>query len=295
MAMFTIRLPSLIASLIVACLFITNYSFATSAEIPPNNTDKPSIQLASTTTQPMVNISGYLVSEKLDGVRGYWDGKAMYSRSGRLINLPAWFIEGFPEFPLDGELWIERGTFEQVSATVRKTKASDAEWAKVRFWVFDLPDDPNIFELRYYRATKVLQGVSPFLAVIRQYTLSSNQALDSQLQGIIADNGEGLMLHKKTALYKAGRSKDIVKLKPFYDAEAVVVAHTSGKGKFSGMLGALVVKNEQGKVFNLGSGFTQEQRLDPPKIGSQVTYKYYGLTQKGTPRFASFLRVRQSQ
>ncbi|MGS0692029.1 DNA ligase [Shewanella sp. 30m-9] len=293
--MFVIRLFFFIASLITAFLFIVTHPVAASAEVALNMTDKPSIQLASKSTQQIANISDYLVSEKLDGVRGYWDGKAMYSRSGRLINLPTWFVEGFPDFPLDGELWIERGAFEQVSATVRKTKAADAEWAKVRFWVFDLPDDPNVFELRYDRARKVLQGISPFLGVIRQYTLSTHQTLDSELQSIIDGNGEGLMLHKKTALYKVGRSKDIVKLKPFYDAEALVVAHTPGKGKFSGMLGALVVKNVQGKVFNLGSGFTLEQRRNPPQIGSQVTYKYFGLTQKGTPRFASFLRERQSQ
>lgn len=257
--------------------------------------NKPPIQLASTSEKPVDDITEYLVSEKLDGVRGHWDGEAMYSRSGRLIAVPAWFVKDFPRYPLDGELWIKRGAFEQVSAVVRKFQASNPEWQRVKFMVFDLPSETGVFELRYQKALKELSHISPYLKVVSQYQLKNNQALDADLQEVIAKGGEGLMLHRKSAFYKAGRSKDIVKVKPFYDAEAKVVGFSPGKGQFSGMMGALIVKNEQGKTFNLGTGFTLEQRKNPPKIGSLVTYKYYGLTQKGTPRFASFLRVRQAQ
>ena len=265
------------------------------AEIDSKSTTKPLIQLATTAPQSIQNISDYLISEKLDGVRGYWDGKNLYSRSGRKIAAPDWFIQHFPKYPLDGELWIKRGAFEQISAIIRKTQATDAEWSRVLFMVFDLPAETTPFAGRYDKAVNELTGISVYLQVIKQYSLTTAGVLDADLQAIIDLGGEGLMLHKKTALYQAGRSQDIVKLKPFYDAEAVVIAHNEGKGKFSGMLGALVVENQDGKVFKLGSGLSHEQRLNPPKIGSLVTYKYYGLTQKGTPRFASFLRVRASQ
>ncbi|MDR8524175.1 DNA ligase [Shewanella fidelis] len=255
---------------------------------------KPSIQLASTLSEPISQLSDYLISEKLDGVRGYWDGKTLYSRSGRKIAAPAWFTAGFPDYALDGELWITRGAFEQVSAIVRKSSATDKEWQSIRFMVFDLPDEKVAFELRYQKAVNELSDISPYLQVLEQYSLRDQKQLDSHLQVVIAEGGEGLMLHKKSALYQVGRSQDIVKLKPFYDAEATVIAHKVGKGKYSGMLGALVVENKQGKIFKLGSGFTDAERLNPPRIGSLVTYKYYGVTQKGTPRFASFLRVREA-
>ncbi|GIU27062.1 DNA ligase [Shewanella schlegeliana] len=257
--------------------------------------DKPSIQLASTLQKPVADITEYLVSEKLDGVRGHWDGKFMYSRSGRKIAVPAWFVKGFPNYSLDGELWIKRGAFEQVSAIVRKSQATKEEWQTVKFMVFDLPGEASVFELRYHRAVKELSHISPYLKVITQYQVENYQSLDTDLQEVIAKGGEGLMLHKKSAFYTAGRSKDIVKVKPFDDAEAKVIGYSPGKGRFSGMMGALIVKNKQGKTFNLGTGFTLEQRQSPPRIGSLVTYKYYGLTQKGTPRFASFLRVRKAQ
>lgn len=299
--MLVIRFTTSFLWLLLASLCIGGYSYANDIELP-NSTkqvirtvNKPDIQLATAFDKSVADITQYLVSEKLDGVRGYWDGKEMYSRSGRKILLPEWFIEDFPDYPLDGELWIKRGAFEQVSSIVRKSKVSDKEWARVKFMVFDLPTELSVFELRYYKAVKELANISPYLKVIEQNHLASFQALETELQKVIAKNGEGLMLHKKNAFYKSGRSKDIVKLKPFYDAEAKVIGYSPGKGRFSGMMGALVVKNQQGITFNLGTGFTKEQRQSPPQIGSLVTYKYYGLTQKGTPRFASFLRVRHAK
>ncbi|MGS0680141.1 DNA ligase [Shewanella sp. 125m-7] len=276
-------------------LFNSIFSYTYAVDNPTKQTKKPSIQLASHSTKPIANISDYLISEKLDGVRGYWDGKAMYSRSGRRINLPTWFAKGFPHYPLDGELWSQRGHFEQISATVRKSKATEQEWKTIKFMVFDLPAERSSFAQRYAKAIDELSDKSPYLNVVSQYSLNSLPALDKALDKIISQGGEGLMLHHKNAFYKVGRSQDIVKLKPHYDAEAKVIAYKAGKGQFSGMMGALVVENEQGKVFKLGSGFSKEERLHPPEIGSVVTYKYYGFTQNGIPRFASFLRIRQAQ
>lgn len=281
-----------------ALLLLLSLSYSAEAQAASKlavHSVKPSIQLASTLSEPISQLSEYLISEKLDGVRGYWDGKALYSRSGRKIAAPSWFTEGFPDYALDGELWITRGEFEQVSAIVRKSAATDKEWQSIRFMVFDLPAEKAAFELRYQKAVNELSDISPYLQVLEQYSLNEQKQLDTHLQAVVAKGGEGLMLHRKSALYQVGRSQDIVKVKPFYDAEATVIAHKAGKGKYSGMLGALIVENKQGKIFKLGSGFTDAERLNPPSIGSLVTYKYYGVTQKGTPRFASFLRVREAQ
>ncbi|MFT5789518.1 MAG: DNA ligase-1 [Shewanella sp.] len=279
------------------CLRLLGFSvtllIVMTAELTAAEMVKPPIQLAKEyQPQRVVKLSDYLISEKLDGVRGYWDGSNMLSRSGRVINIPAWFVKGYPSYPVDGELWIARNHFEQVSAIVRKTQASKAEWQQVRFMVFDLPAETTSFMDRYQKALTDLSNISSYIHVIEQFTVGDKAQLDERLQSIVAANGEGLMLHRKTAHYQIGRSNDIVKLKPFYDAEAVVLAHQQGKGKYTGMMGALLVESMQGKQFSIGTGFTDEDRRNPPKIGSVITFKYYGETQKGTPRFASFLRVR---
>lgn len=249
------------------------------------------IQLASD-TKIQGPISDYLVSEKLDGVRGFWDGEKLYSRSGRLIAVPDWFVEHFPEYSIDGELWMGRGTFEQMSSLARRKTPVEVEWEKVKFMIFDLPESPKIFADRYQEAKKQLSDVSVYLAVIEQKQIDDLLKLESWLLQVIAEGGEGLMLHKLSSRYQSGRNRDLIKLKPYFDDEAIVIGYQGGKGKFTGLLGALVVKNKQGITFKLGSGLSMEDRREPPPLGATVTYQYSGLTQKGTPRFARYLRVR---
>ncbi|WOT06984.1 DNA ligase [Shewanella youngdeokensis] len=278
-----VRRRSFLASLLIV------FSLGSIAASPP-------IQLPKEYKQQHIGeLSDYLISEKLDGVRGYWNGTHMLSRSGRIINIPKWFVAAFPRFPIDGELWIGRHQFEQVSAIVRQNQASKSQWLQVRFMVFDLPAEVTPFELRYQKALTELTNISEYLKVIPQFSIAKQPQLDEALNKVIALNGEGLMLHRKDALYQVGRSSDIVKLKPVYDAEATVLAHLPGKGKYRGMMGALKVESQQGIQFNIGSGFSDQERRNPPAVGSVITFKYYGYTQKGTPRFASFLRVRVAQ
>jgi DNA ligase-1 len=100
------------------------------------------------------------------------------------------------------------------------------------------------------------------------------------------------MLHNGNAMYRAGRTIDLLKVKRFEDAEALVIAHLPGKGKYHNMLGALLVKTHDGKQFRIGSGFSDAERRHPPPIGSSITYQYTGFTRKGIPKFASFQRIR---
>ncbi|MBW8183866.1 DNA ligase [Shewanella nanhaiensis] len=256
--------------------------------------DAKSIQLA-TNAEIEGEITQYLISEKLDGVRGFWDGEQLYTRSGLRIVTPDWFTHHFPTYPLDGELWMGRGTFEQVSGLVRRKTPLESEWKKVTFMVFDFPDSKLPFGQRYQFYVKALADISPYLSVIEQIQVANVEQLDAKLALVVKGGGEGLMLHKQNAFYVAGRNRNLIKLKPFYDAEATVIAHLPGKGQFSGLLGALLVETPEGLRFKIGTGFSLEERRQPPKLGDIITYKYLGLTQKGTPRFASFLRVRASQ
>lgn len=269
----------------LALLIISPFSY--SANPPP-------IQLATLYHQD-IDIKAYWVSEKLDGVRAYWNGKNLISRQGNTFSAPLWFTEGFPDTALDGELWIKRRQFERVSGIVRQHKASTQEWQSVSFMIFDLPGSKLDFSSRIKQMRRIVENSpSPYLKMIKQQKLHNNTQLQLLLEQVIAKGGEGLMLHRGDAYYQAQRSKDLMKLKKHQDAEAVVLQHLPGKGRNSGRLGALLVKTEAGIIFKIGSGFTDRQRENPPAIGSTITYKYIGKTKNNVPRFASFIRMRKS-
>ena len=240
-----------------------------------------------------VDLTRYWVSEKLDGVRARWDGAGLYSRRGNRLHAPPWFVEGFPAEPLDGELWLGRGAFEKLSGTVRRAVPDDDAWRGVRFMVFDLPAHPADFDGRLRRLRALFARIaSPHIALIEQFRVADHAELMAALDRVVALGGEGLMLHDGRARYRAGRTNDLLKVKRYEDAEAVVVAHLPGRGKYAGLLGSLLVETPDGRRFRLGSGFSDEQRRRPPPVGATVTYKHYGVTANGIPRFASFLRVR---
>jgi DNA ligase-1 len=240
------------------------------------------------------DLSVWLVSEKLDGVRARWDGHRLLTRNGDPIDAPRWFTAGWPAQALDGEMWIARGRFQQISDLVRALRTDDGEWKSVRFMAFDLPGDAGRFSQRASRLRAlVMQANAPQLGVIAQTHVGDRATLDARLRAVVAAGGEGLVLHRATSHYHGGRSDDLLKYKPTDDAEARVVGYRPGKGKYAGMVGALVVEDARGRRFALGSGLSDAQRRNPPKPGTWVTFRYNGVTAKGNPRFARFLRVRE--
>ena len=234
----------------------------------------------------------YLVSEKYDGVRGAWDGRTLHFRSGRVVPAPAWFTARLPGEPLDGELWLGRGCFDELSSIVRKEVPVDAQWRQLRYMVFELPGAEGAFEARARRIVEIAGHAAwPQLVAVEQAPVADRASLQRRLAATVAQGGEGLVLHLAEAAYRTGRSDAMLKLKPSLDTEARVVAHHAGKGKYEGVLGALEVRTPQGRHFLIGSGMSDAQRRDPPAPGSVVTYRYRDLTSTGLPRFASFLRV----
>ncbi|MTW19747.1 DNA ligase [Allochromatium palmeri] len=240
-----------------------------------------------------IDLSRYWVSEKLDGVRAYWDGRRLITRGGHPIAAPDWFTAGFPTLALDGELWMGRGTFETLSGTVRRLEPDHDAWRAVRYRVFDLPGMEAPFGERLQTLERLLADTqNPHIAPVEQFRVADHADLMARLETIVAADGEGLMLHHEDAPYRAGRSDDLIKVKLYLDAEAQVIAHLPGKGKYAGMMGALLVEEPSGQRFRLGTGFSDAERRSPPPIGRTVTFKYHGRTRNGVPRFASFLRVR---
>ena len=241
-----------------------------------------------------VPLADYLISEKLDGVRGYWDGTKLLTRGGEQIAAPDWFTAGWPDFPLDGELWMARGQFSAIVSIVRKNTPDDASWRTLRYMVFDLPAQAGDFEARNQVLQTLLSGLAiPWLQPVEQYKVTNRAGLRKVFEQVVNKGGEGLMLHRAASLYQAGRSDDLLKLKPYQDADAIVISHLPGKGKHRGALGALLVETPEGLRFRLGTGFSAAQRRKPPTPGSWVSYRYIGMHEgSGIPRFASFIRVR---
>jgi DNA ligase 1 len=258
----------------------------------------PALMLANV-YHPGIALQDYWVSEKLDGVRGYWDGEKLLTRGGERIAAPAWFTAGWPRLPMDGELWAGRGQFSRAVSIVRQQIPDDAGWRSLRFMVFDLPAQAGTFTERIPALNGLVSRIDqPWVQAVAQSRVGSHADLQRLLAKTVRQGGEGLMLHRGASLYKGQRSDDLLKVKTHEDAEALVVAHLPGKGKYAGGMGALLVEipgdaGKPGQRFKLGTGFSDEQRRRPPPLGSTVTYRFRGLNDSGIPRFASFMRIRE--
>ena len=261
------------------------------ADSVPEKSD-PALLLANVWT-PAINPAGWWMSEKYDGLRGFWDGRKLWSRKGRAIAAPDYFLAELPkDVALDGELWMGRGKFEEtISAVLSQTP--DERWKRVRFMVFDAPQAKGTFEQRMEFLRATLSAGNQFAKPVIQTRCEGAAQLMAERDRIVSEGGEGLMLRKPESEYEAGRSPTLLKVKPLDDAEATVIAHLPGKGKNAGKLGALRVRTAEGREFSIGTGFTDAQREMPPPIGTLVTYRFRGQTAKGLPRFPSFLRVRR--
>jgi len=255
-------------------------------------TQPPALWLANP-YQGDEKLTDYWVSEKYDGIRGYWDGHQLLSRSGKVITPPTWFIEAWPMHPFEGELWAGLGQFEQAASVIQQKQASDSAWRAMRFMVFDAVSPNQAFTERIVRYQRLVKQIGqPWVQAVTQSQVPSHAALKVLLNKTVQAGGEGLVLHRGGSLYQSGRTADVLKAKPHADAEAQVISHEAGQGKHTERLGALWVETPQGLRFKLGTGFTDAQRENPPAVGQWVTYSYRGLTDKGIPRFASFVRIR---
>lgn len=233
------------------------------------------------------NIAGWAMSEKLDGVRAYWDGRRLLSRQGHPFTPPPGFTRDFPPYPLDGELYSRRGAFEQISAAVR---SANGNWSGIKLHVFDAPQAPgNLYQRLALVERHLAAHPRANIVLIRQTPARNIEHARQFLRQIEAQGGEGVMLRNPAPPYQGGRSSNLLKLKSAHDAECTVTAHHPGKGRNEGLLGAVSCRNELGE-FRISSGFKDADRRNPPPVGSRITYQYRGFTAKGTPRFATYLR-----
>ncbi len=236
--------------------------------------------------------TGWLMSEKLDGIRAYWDGETFTSRLGNKFYAPEWFTADLPADTLDGELWVGRKLFQKTTSIVRSGAQSD-EWKQVTYVVFDAPEAKGGFEERLAHIAKVMtRAEAPHARALEHVICTGIDHLKAELDRVESLGGEGLMLRQPGSKYIPGRSTTLLKVKTFHDAEAKVIGHDAGKGKHKGRLGALICQLPDGVRFNVGTGFTDAEREAPPAIGSVITFRYQELSNDGVPRFPSYVGER---
>jgi len=253
---------------------------------------------------PGVDPTGWWMSEKLDGVRAYWNGEAFYSRNGNMFAAPAWFTDLLPSnVSLDGELYVGPGLFDETISIVRSGTPDPVRWKKIRYMVFDLPNSPAPFEVRFAEIEKLVRkiclstrGFCPIIAV--EQTLCRSPAHLGEFHAEVVSRGvEGTMLRASNSPYVRRRSRDLLKVKDFHDAEAVIVGYVAGEGKHKGRLGAYEVETlDTGVGFRVGTGLSDRDRERKLPLGTIITYRYQELNPtSGAPRFPSFVRVRPKE
>lgn len=257
-------------------LFLNLYLFA----------QPPSLFLLKTYKND-INVTGWVMSEKLDGVRAFWNGERLISRSGKIFNVPKSFTKGFPSFELDGELWSSRGEFEHIVSIVN-TKNSNKRWHKLTYNVFEVPNQDGTL---LQRLEKVKPFISSRLKLIEQIKINSKKELKTYFDEVIKLGGEGVVVRNPNLNYYTGRTKQALKYKLFKDAECKVVSILKGTKKYKNMMGSIECEFK-GKIIKIGSGFSDSQRKKSLEIGTIVTFKYYGLTRLGNPKYPVYLRNR---
>ena len=174
------------------------------AATPTTENQTPHLLLANV-WNPSIDPTGWWMSEKYDGLRGYWDGQKLWSRKGNLIHAPDYFLAEFPrDIALDGELWIGHGKFEETMSIVR-SETPDDRWERVRYMVFDAPQAKGTFEQRmqFLRAT-VSEG-NRFVRVVAQERCQGVAQLLAERDRVVRQGAEGLMLRQPESAYEAGR------------------------------------------------------------------------------------------
>lgn len=270
------RFVSLVIALFLSCNSLAN---------------KPDLFLLKTYDDSK-EVVGWVMSEKLDGIRGFWTGQELLTRGGKRLNPPTWFTQNYPPFAIDGELWTKRGDFENISSIVR-SKNSGNRWQDIVHHIFEVPNQTGGLPDRLaILKTYLAENPINHLKILKQTVVKSQQHLQDFLAEVVGNKGEGVVVRNPNSLYATGRLSSALKVKQYSDTECVVLKVLPGKGKYLGKMGSVLCQTQEGKQLKIGSGFKDKDRANPPAIGSKITFKYYGLTKKGKYKYPVYLRPR---
>jgi len=272
-----------------------------------------------------IDPQGWLMSEKFDGYRACYDHdkRHFFSRQNKPFNAPEWFIKAMPPRLVDGELWIGRNMFQEMG-TVRKKIPIDEEWLNVTFQVYDMPNHDGTFAERLKELKRIVKMTRerwlirrkdypyPFnkadcpVTIAKQTVVKNDQHMDQVYQDIIKNGGEGIMLKDPNSPYEGKRSNFLLKYKPNFDAEGIIISYKPGQGKYQGILGGFIcrqlinhdtymsIDEDENHVFST-SGMNDSVRKSYKSthpVGTIISYEHSGKTNKGKPRFARYSRIR---
>ena len=205
---------------------------------------------------------GWFLSEKFDGYRAIYDNieETFVSRAQNIFNAPDWFKKAISsESFLDGELWVGRENFQEMGV-VRKKNPDPKEWINVKYVVYDMPLLNKPFHKRLETLKQVVKRSQenwlkirktlpePFnnlecpLIYTEQYKISSMKQFQKLYERVIKLGGEGVMIKHPESQYEDKRSNYLLKYKPNFDAEGIIMDYSPGKGKYKGMLGGFICK-----------------------------------------------------
>ncbi len=232
------------------------------------------------------NITGWVMSEKLDGIRAYWDGTYLIIRGGKKIYAPQWFTKNYPPFEIDGELWSKRGDVENISSIVRDKNLSE-HGREIKHYIFEVPNAQG-------GLIKRLEKVKPYegktIKITKKIPIKDKMHLKHFLEEIEAKGREGSVARDPKSPYINKRTSKALKVRTFLYAECKVLGYTKGKGKYIDVTRAIKCQLDNGAQFKIGTGLSDKEKHTPPKVGETVTFSYHTLTKYGKPRFPVFLR-----
>lgn len=258
---------------------------------------KPNMHLYKPEQKRKRDISNWWVYDKIDGVRATLEGNKLVSRTGKAFSVPQAYIDElrdhYKDLPLDGELVHSTGKFNETVSIVRDQtkKVSMDYWKNIVYVVFDIVDTSIPFKGREEKLQEYGNTVNS-THLTRNCIITNDETVNTALKEALSRNQEGLILRNPEAPYEYGRSHNLLKVKEFIDEEATVISTYEGEGKHTGRIGGIVCVRDSGEEFRCGSGFTDEQRENPPKVGDKVTIRYFELSKDGIPRFPIFVTVR---
>ena len=148
------------------------------------------------------DVSGWLMSEKLDGWRMLWTGSEFVSRSGKSFDVPAAWLVGMPDFPLDGELFAGRGKFNQIQGMIRDG------WEGLSFQAFDVPS-----ALPFADRVEILNKLSlpAHCELVKHETVADERAMKAAAWKEVLAGGEGVVVRNPASPYKSGRDKNVLR------------------------------------------------------------------------------------
>jgi len=252
---------------------------------------------------------GWLLSEKFDGYRARWipEKRIFLSRNQKEFIAPEWFKDAMPNVDLDGELFAGREFF-QYMGTVRKKVPVDDEWKKIKYMVYDMPEEDNDFGERIKKLEKVVKdNGSDIVVFAKQIVITSIPQMEKIYKTVLEKGGEGIMMKCPSSQYEDKRSNFMLKYKPSFDSEAVIVDYHMGNGKYDGVLGGFICKpllnydtysiidpdeNHEFSISGMDDSIRESYKSTHP-VGTIITYEYSGKTDSGKPRFPRYLRIRE--